>query len=802
MFKYQDSSLPSQERAQDLLEKLSLEEKMAQITCFFAGEPGQYKGLDAIPAGVGNVSTLNFRSCKTLEECVRFQREIQEKIMSQSPHKIPAIFHMEGICGAYIQDATSFPSNINRGSSWDPQLEEEIGMIVGEQERAMGITYTLAPVLDINREPRNGRQGEAYGGDPTLAASLGVSLIRGLQNGQTDGRRTESVAKHFVAYHASEAGVNGAAVEMSEKMLREQYSKPFQAAITEADLMAIMPCYSSLNGEPLSSSKKYLTGLLREEMGFQGTLVSDYGAISLIKGLYHVVDSDEAAGLCALEAGMDMEWAGKSSFNDKLAEWFRKEKADISLLDSAVKRVLEAKFRMGLFEHPFAMEAEEIRKLYKNPKNAEVTLQSARESMILLKNNGILPLDRKKKKIAVIGYHASNARIYFSGYTHFSMTEALMADVMTMEGTEENAADKLKKIVETIPGTRIQADRPEFEELMRHQKPGIKSLYEQIKDELPEAEVSYSFGYHFAGDDESGFEEALKKASDADVIILTLGGKNSCGLIASMGENIDSTDINLPSCQEHFIEEAAKLNKPMIGIHFNGRPISSDAADKYLDAIIEAWNPSEMGSPAIVDILLGNYNPGGKLPVDVPYTSGQVPVYYNHLRGSSAHSLSGMMLKGYIDMPHTPRYPFGHGLSYTEFAYSNLKFDRTRVAPEETIEISMKIKNIGKMTGNEVVQLYFTDCYACVSRPVMELMGYQRITLQPTEEKTITFRVNMTQTAFLDREAKWLVEAGDIDVSVGSSSADIRLNGTFTIMESAYVEGRTRGFYAESIITN
>lgn len=245
----------------------------------------------------------------------------------------------------------------------------------------------------------------------------------------------------------------------------------------------------------------------------------------------------------------------------------------------------------------------------------------------------------------------------------------------------------------------------------------------------------------------------MKNAGDADLIILTLGGKNSCGLIASMGENIDSTDINLPSCQEHFIEEAAKLNKPMIGIHFNGRPISSDAADKYLDAIIEAWNPSEMGSPAIVDVLLGKYNPGGKLPVDVPYTSGQVPVYYNHLRGSSSHSLSGIMFKGYVDMPHAPRYPFGYGMSYTEFAYSDLKFDRTEAGPEETLEISMKIKNVGKVNGDEVVQLYFNDRYACVARPVLELMGYQRINLQPNEEKTIVFRVNMTQTAFLDRAA-------------------------------------------------
>ncbi len=800
MSAYQDITLSPEERAKDLLSQLSLEEKLAQINCYFADKPGSYEKLENIPEGVGHVSTLNFRSVASVKECVEFQRELQDKIMNMSPHHIPAVVHMEGICGAYIQNATSFPIGIGRGASFDVELERKIGEIVGEQERAMGITYTLAPVLDINRDARNGRIGEAYGTDSALASAMGTAFVKGLQENETNGTRTESVAKHFLAYHASESGVNGAGIEMSEKLLREQYAKPFQAAITKGGLLGVMPCYSSINGEPISGSKRYLTDLLRDEMGFQGALLSDYSAISLMYRRYYVAETPGEAGLKALKAGMDAEWANKVSYNEEMLEYFRDGKEEMEILDRAVLNVLEAKFRMGLFEHPYAMDADEIEQMYAKEENEEVSLTSARESLVLLKNNGILPLKKDIKKIAVIGYHASTARIYFSGYTHFSMTEALLADIKTMEGIEDTQTHQ-KMEMPMIPGTKIEDDIPEFEELMHVQKPKIKSLYEELCDRLPEADIEYSFGYHYAGDDESHFEEALKAAAEADLIILTLGGKNGCGLIASMGENIDSTDINLSAPQEHFMKLAAKLNKPMIGIHFDGRAISSDAADQYLDAIVEAWNPSEMGSQAIVDVLTGEYNPSGKLPIDVPYVGGQIPVYYNHLHGSSSHSLSGMKIHGYINMPHTPRYAFGYGLSYTAFEYSDLTLNKKSLRPDEDLEISLTVTNIGECRGEEIVQLYLSDRYACVTRPVMELYGFQRVTLEPGEKKKVTFRMNMSQTAFLDLDMHWLIEKGDMDVMVGSSSTDIHLKEEFRIVDSAFIEGRDREFYAESDVT-
>lgn len=793
MYPYENSTISSEERAKDLLARMSLEEKMGQVNCYFISHPGEYEGLKEFPYGVGEVSALQMRLQETLEESIEMQREVQRRIMKASPHHIPAIFHMEGLCGAYLQGAASFPSGIGRGSSWNPKLEEKVGRIVGEQERAAGITHTLAPVLDISRDSRMGRQGETYGEDSTLAAAMGCAYIRGLQRETTGGRKTESVAKHFLGFHAGEAGIHGAHCEISPRLLREVYAKPFQAAITEENLRGIMPCYCSLNGEPISSSKEILTDLLRKEMGFQGVCVSDYCAVNNIFEVQHVFESRTEAGLNAMSAGMDVEMQLKQCFNEELQEWFRSGEADIQILDRAVLGVLEAKFRMGLFEHPYAMDPEEVQKIFDKEENQKIMLQSALESLVLLKNDGVLPLSRKIKKVAVIGYHASTGRSNFGGYTHFSMAEGDLAARTSMAGLTGNS--KQKETMEVIPGTQIQQDDPKFEAVLKRQKPQVKSLYEQICQALPEAEVTYSFGYHFAGTDESHFGEALHAAKNADVVIVTLGGKNGTSSIASMGEGIDAADINLPSCQEHFLEYLEKLKKPVVGIHFNGRPISSDQAESCCNAILEAWNPAEKGSEAIVAALLGDYNPGGKMPVSTARCAGQIPVYYNHPYGSSTHQGESIGFVNYVDMSHAPRYCFGHGLSYTSFTYKNLRLNEMKLPANGKLILSMEIQNTGKLDGEEVVQLYICDKYASVTRPNMELAGFIRVSLSAGERKKLRFMIPMSQLAFLDREMRWKVEGGDMEVRIGSSSEDIRLMEKFRITGDSYPEGKNRGFY-------
>ena len=835
MERYMDASLAPEERAKDLLAKMSPEEKMAQTYTIF---PWAVKPLDEqddetrenAKYGVGGVSTLIFRQIPTLEEAAAFQRRLQKDIMEKSPHHIPAMFHMEGLCGGFLQGNMSFPSNINRGSTWDPKLEEQIGRVVSRQEKAAGIHQILAPVLDINRDPRLGRMGETYGEDPTLAAAMGTAFTKGVQeDARCDGMKAEAVAKHFMGFHNSMGGIHGAESLTPPRLLQEVYGKPFQAAVAEANLRGVMPCYCTFDGEAASSSRRLLTDILRGEMGFDGLSVADYSAVEnqyLVQGLY---ESKAETGLRSMEAGMDMEWPKRSCYNEELKNWFADGTADISVLDTAVERILTAKFRMGLFEHPFALEGEElIREFASKKEDTALSLRCAEESLVLLKNDGTLPVRAEREAaadaeagaedkvreagagltIALIGPHAANARSFFGGYTHISMVEAVHAVANSIAGIKDSGEENgnagadspmEKGGVAYVPGTGIQSDETEeFDAILRHIKPECPSLYEELKRQLPGAEIILAYGYPIAGDDTSRFDEALAAVKRADVAILTLGGKHGSCSVASMGEGVDAADINLPKCQDAFIAEAAAIGTPLVGVHFNGRPISSDAADRHLNALIEAWNPSEMGAKALVNVLTGKANPSGKLPVSVAYRAGQIPVFYSHPNGSSWHQGGSIGFPDYVDCPHTPRYCFGHGLSYTAFSYSNLTLDKKETEPFGEVKISCDITNTGDMAGCEVAQLYLKDVHASMVRPCMELAGFARVDLLPGETKRVTFTVSPTQTAFLDGNMNWKVEKGEIQVMVGSSSADIRCRDAFAITESAGLDGKDRRFYAKA----
>lgn len=798
---YLNASLAPEKRAQALLEEMSLEEKAAQLTGVFPFDE-EYKDFDGIskrvPHGIGEVSTLEMRRMKTLEEVAVWQKKVQEIVMENSEHHIPAIFHMEGLCGPFIQDSTSFPAGIGRGAGFDPELEEKIAEIVSRQEAACGITHILAPVLDISRDSRMGRQGETYGEDPALASAMGAAYTKGIQKKETAGRKTESVAKHFLAFHNSNGGIHGAVSDTPPRLLEEIYGKPFQAAIQESDLLGIMPCYCTVNGEPVSASYGLLTKLLRDEMGFQGLCISDYGAVGNTHGSQHVGETLEDAGLLCLKAGMDMELPNPSGFGEKFLEKFRTGKADISVLNRAVLRVLTAKFRMGLFEHPFSLQGEELKGVFSQKTDREVSLQSAKESLVLLKNNGVLPIGSDVKKIAVIGPHADCARKFFGGYTHMCMMESTYAIANSIAGVSGVKVAKPEEI-KTVPGTNIQSDETEeFDQILRRQKPDCRSLLEELREKLPDVEVSYSYGYYIAGEDESHFEEALEKIKEADLVILTLGGKHGTCSMSSMGEGVDGSNINLPKGQDEFIKRAAAFGKPMVGVHFDGRPISSDIADKYLDGILEAWSPAETGAEAVVSVLLGEYNPGGKMPVTTAYHAGQIPVYYNHQYNSCWDQVGSIGFANYVDLPHTPRYCFGHGLSYTQFSYSDLKLSKKEIGPFETIEIRVDVENVGSRVGDEVVQLYLRDLYASMARPVKELAGFKRITLEPGEKQTVIFEVKASQMAFLDMNMQWKVEKGTFLVEVGSSSQDIRLKDEYKVTEDGWLEGTDRGFYAKA----
>lgn len=789
---YENPALPPEKRAEDLLSQMSLEEKWGQISCYFY----EHEDIETGTAyGAGQVATLEFRALDTLEDAARVQREIQKKIMANSEHHIPAVFHMEGLNGPLVQDTTSFPEAIGRASSFDPELEGQIAGTVSLQELALGITQIFAPVLDINHDPRMGRLSETYGEDPTLAAAMGAAYAQGIQGTEVGGRRADATAKHFLAFHNSLGGIHGADCQIGDRQLREVYAKPFQAAITVANLRGIMPCYNTINGKPASASRNLLTDLLRGGMGFDGVVVSDYSAIANLHTTQNLYESMEDAGLASLSAGMDVELPDRACFNKALMDRFACGEADMAVLDQAVYRVLCAKFRMGLFEQPFALQ-EDLRDVCHRAEDQALTLQSALESLILLKNEKhILPIKQDVKRIAVIGPHADNARHFFGGYTHLSMVEAIHAAANSLAGV--NASNRGEASMVCVPGTQIQWDETEeFNAVLRKLKPDCKSLLEELRSRLPNVEIMYAYGYPIAGNDTSRFDQALKAVEWADMVILTLGGKNGSGSIATMGEGVDGTNINLPFCQEEFIRQAAKLEKPMIGLHFDGRPISSDAADQYLDAILECWNPAERGAEAIVKVLLGETSPSGKLPVSVAHHAGQVPVFYNHPNGSSWHQGESIGFPNYVDLTHTPRYPFGFGLSYTTFSYSKLAISAKEVEPDGEVMVSLQVKNTGACSGVEVVQLYVRDRYASMVRPNMELAGFCRVKLDPGEEQRVVFQLQPSQLAFLDSDCHWKVEAGDIDVLVGASSADIRLEGSFHISSDTYISGKNRTFWA------
>jgi beta-glucosidase len=352
--------------------------------------------------------------------------------------------------------------------------------------------------------------------------------------------------------------------------------------------------------------------------------------------------------------------------------------------------------------------------------------------------------------------------------------------------------------VNTVPGTSIEAsDTNRFEDLLQRQQSGIRSLLDELRVRLPSTEVTWARGYPIAGNDDSGHDEALALAARADVVLVTLGGKYGTASIASTGEGIDATNIGLPPCQEDLLVKLASLGKPLVGVHLDGRPISSDVADVHLTALLEAWSPAERGAEAIVDVLLGAYNPSGRLPVSVARNAGQVPVYYNHPHGSAWHQGESIGFADYVDAPHTPRYPFGHGLSYTSFAYSELTLSRGDVAAEDAIEITVTVTNTGEQPGTDVVQLYFADRYASMSRPVLELAGFRRVHLDPGESRLVAFRLDVSQFAFLDAQMQWRVETGEVELHVGTSSEDLHLTATVRIRNDAVIDGARRGFFAE-----
>lgn len=794
---YKDISYTPQERAEDLLKRMTPEEKLAQLQCSLVIDTENLSELRELPDGVGEIMVQ--AAAATPEATADTNRKVIDYVIKNNRFGIPPILHLEALTGAVIPGAAIFPTAIGLGATFDPDTVENMADTISAQLRAAGFRQALSPVMDLGRDPRWGRIGETYGEDPALCAMMSTAYTRGLQ-GKDREKGVSATAKHFLGYSFGDGGLNMSSNPITERDIREEYAKPFQAAITEAGLMSVMNSYGSLDHELVIGSEKVLTGLLRDEMGFDGAVVSDYQSID--KLVTHRISGDmKDAGVQALKAGLDVECPMPVGYSDAILDAVRNGSLEEKNLDQAAKRVLTLKFRLGLFENPYPLPAEKIQQAFYDPEALERSLKAAEESIVLVKNDGILPLSENIRRIAVIGPHADSIRLLFGCYTLPAAVDMGISGALAEMPGMEAAAEKLDQEDgpegKYFPGSTVLKEPETVGAALQAMYGNVTpTILAAIRKMAQGAEVTYVKGCDYAGTERNGFEDAIASAAEADVVIAAMGGKYGWGSGCTVGEGIDSADIQMTGVQEELALKLCETGKPVILLHMDARPLSSRKLKESCSAILECWYPGSTGGTAVAEVLFGKVNPAGRLPVTVAEHAGQIPIYSGQKTGNSYRAVRDKIIMcRYAEHSTEPLYPFGYGLSYTEFSYSGLQVTE-EVSSGGTAEISVNVKNTGTKDGEEVVQLYIEDELAEMLRPVREFAGCARIRLAAGEEKKVTFRVRADQFAYLDREMRWYTEAGRMKVFVGASSDDIRLEGSFRITDSTYADGSRRGFYA------
>ena len=648
--------------------------------------------------------------------------QLQRAAVEESRLKIPLLFGFDTIHGY----RTIFPIPLAEAASWDPSLAERSSSIAAKESYAAGLRWTFAPMVDIARDPRWGRITEGAGEDPFLGAAFARARVRGFQGDDySQPGKVLACVKHWVAYGAAEGGRDYNTTEMSEHTLRSIYFPPFKAAV-DAGAGTFMSAFNALNGVPTSANHFTLTRVLRDEWKFDGFVVSDYTSVKELINHGYAANDKEAAWL-ALNAGVDMEMVSRL-FNQHGAELLNEKKWSQATLDEAVRRILRIKFRLGLFERPYVDESLE--------KNAYLTIESravAREiagkSMVLLKNDrDTLPLAKTVGSIAVIGPLADDKRSPLGWWSG--------------DGRDEDTVTPLA---------------------------GIRSKVS------PQTKVTHAKGCDVTGDSDAGFAEAVAAARASDVAIVFVGESKDM-----VGEAASRATLDLPGRQMDLVKEVARAGKPTIVVLVNGRPPAIGWIVDNVPAIVESWMGGTESGNAIADILFGDVNPGGKLPVTFPRVTGQVPIYYNHLNTGRPPDANNRYTSKYFDEPWTPQFPFGFGLSYTQFKISNVAVSATQIRPDATIRITADVENTGRRSGDEVVQVYIRDVTATIARPVKELKGFQRVTLQPGAKRTLEFVLGPEHLGFYNRDMKFVVEPGEFRVMVGSNSQDV-IEKTFEV---------------------
>jgi beta-glucosidase len=733
---YKDAHLAIEDRVADLLSRMTLEEKVAQVAGGGRGSRGlvdtsgklPYKNVEEVFKELFNVDNKIGARERAL-----IHNALQRYQLEKTRLGIPDIFFGEGLHGYMAYGGTSFPQAIGLASTWDPVLMKQVFSAVGEEMGASGASQAFTPVLDLARDPRWGRTEETYGEDPFLGSRMGVAAVEGLQ-GDTfliDRHHVMATAKHFAAHGQPESGTNTAPANFSERELRESYLFAFEAAIREGQAGSVMASYNEIDGIPSHVNHWLLERVLREEWGFRGYVTSDGGGLQMLYQTHGVAADAAEAARKALAAGVDYDLSDGSVYRT-LVEQVKEGKVPFAEVDRAAGRVLAAKFRLGLFKNPY-VDPDYAEKITNSAEHQKLAEKSAEEAMVLLKNDGaLLPLDLKKvKTIAVIGPNAAD--VHLGGYARDPGR-----GVSVLDGIRARAGSGAKVIY--AEGCKITTG-----------KQGWAGWYENNSKLADPREQQASI------------RAAAETAKKADVAIVVVGETEATNREAWSEEHLGDRDsLDLLGAQDQLIQTIVDTGVPTVVVLINGRPLSINYAATHVPAIIESWYAGQEGGTALARVLFGDVNPGGKLPITFPRTVGQLPDFYNHKPSRN---------RSYIFTSREPLFPFGHGLSYTTFKLENVRVEPAELAPNANATVSVEVTNTGDREGDELAQLYIHQRVSSVTRPVLELRGFQRVHLGPGEKTTVSFTLTPESLTLWNEEMRRVVEPGVFDILVGTSSA-------------------------------
>ncbi len=743
---YQDPTLSAEERVRDLLGRMTLEEKVAQMLCIWSrratyvfdesGKLSLEKLRRHLSNGIGQIARLSdVGGGLAPRDMMELANAIQKFLVEETRLGIPAIFHEECLHGLVAPQATSYPQAIALASTFDPALVEQVFAAVAEDTRARGAHQVLGPVVDVARDARWGRVEETFGEDPYLAAQMGLAVVRGLQGDGSfkDERHVLATLKHFAAHGQPESGINCAPAVVSERLLRDVFLYPFREVVKKARVASVMASYNEIDGVPSHANRWLLRDVLRGEWQFQGYVVSDYYAITELHrrddALSHWVAADKKeAALLAATAGVNIELPDIDCY-PHLVDLVKEGRLKESVIDQLVGEMLRYKFMLGLFENPFvAVDVERVER--KLERDRELALQAAREAIVLLKNEGnFLPLRLKPgSTIAVIGPNAD--RVLLGGYSGQPKYY-----VSVLQGIQERAGSTYR--VKYSEGCKIT----------------VGGSWQTDEVRLPDPE-----------EDRHAMRRALQVAKNADVIVLALGGNEQTAREAWNKRHLgDRPSLELVGRQNELVERLLRTGKPVVVILFNGRPKSINFIGQHVPAILECWYLGQETGRAVAEVLFGDYNPGGKLPISFPRSAGHIPCFYNYKPSAR---------RGYLFDDVTPLFPFGFGLSYTSFKFHNLRLAKDSIRVNESTTVLVDVTNTGSREGDEVVQMYVRDVVSSVTRPVKELRGFRRVHLLPGVTTTVEFPIGFEDLAFTDLHMRYTVEPGDFEIMVGNSSRD------------------------------